>query len=310
MRRLVCLFLLAPTLGWAQAPAGQIAFTRVREDVRVPGDYRFEAEIWVMDGDGTNPRRVTRNTSDDFGAAWSPDRKAILFGATQFGPDGKGGFVALSQHIYRVDANGGTPVMLTPANMRAQFPSWSSDGARIAFHGSYAGVGNDLEIFSIDPDGNNLQKLTSNAFLDARPDWSPDGRKLAFQSNRSGSGNIFVMDADGSHVVQLTHTASGTANNGPDWSPDGRRILFVSTRDGNPEIYLMDADGGHVVRVTNHPGDDVDPEWSPDGRIIFDREIDVVGKSAKQLHVMNSDGTNIVAITSAPSSNSHAAWSR
>jgi Tol biopolymer transport system component len=308
--RILTLIVLTPTLSWGQSLGGRVAFTRVREDVRTAGDYRFEAEIWVMESGGTNPRQVTYNTSDDFGVAWSPDEKSIVFGATQFGPDGKGSLVVLTQHLYVVAANGGDPVMLTPIDMRAQFPSWSSDGSRIAFHGSHAGVGNALEIFLIDPDGSNLRKLTSNTWLDARPDWSPDGRKLAFQSNRDGNIEIFVMNPDGSDVVQLTSSDSPASNNSPDWSPDGKKILFVSTRDGDPEIYVMNADGTHVTRVTNHPGDDLDPEWSPDGRIIFDRDVALDGKGFRQLHVMNADGSNVIALTVAPSSNGHAAWSR
>ena len=308
--RLLTLIVLTPTLSWGQSREGRIAFTRVREDVRTAGDYRFEAEIWVMESDGTNARRVTYNTSDDFGVAWSPDGKSLVFGATQFGRDGNGSVVPLTQHLYIVDAKGGDPVMLTPTDMRAQFPSWSPDGSRIVFHGSHSRFGNALEIFLIDPDGSNLRKLTSNTWLDARPDWSPDGDKLAFQSNRDGSVEIFIMKPDGSDVMQLTKSDSAASNHAPDWSPDGKQILFVSTRDGNPEVYLMNADGTHVTRVTNHPGDDVDPEWSPDGRIIFDREVAVGARGFKQLHIMNADGTNVSALMMEPSSNSHAAWSR
>lgn len=308
--RMLVFIALTPTLSWAQDTRARIAFTRVREDVRIAGDYRFEAEIWVMESGGKNPRRLTYNRSDDFGVAWSPDGKSIVFGATQFGHDETGTVVPRTQHLYVVDANGGDPVMLTPPGMRAQFPSWSPDGSTIAFHGSHVGVGDALEIFLINPDGSNLRKLTSNTWSDIRPDWSPDGRKLAFVISRDGSRDIFIMNADGSDVVQLTNGDSAAFHNSPDWSPDGKRILFVSTRDGNPEIYVMNADGTRITRVTHHPGDDGDPEWSPDGKIIFDREVSFIGKGRKQLHVMNADGTNITVLTAAPSSNSHAAWSR
>src|SRR5687768_3186918 len=307
---ILAVLFLTPALGWGQTPGGRIAFTRVREDVRIPGDYRFEAEIWVMDSVGATPRRLTHNTSDDFGVAWSPDGKSLVFGATQFGHDANRTVVPLTQHLYTVNPDGGAPVMLTPGNMRAQFPSWSPDGSTIVFHGGYGGVGDELEIFLIAPDGTDLRRLTSNAWADMRPDWSPDGRKLAFQSNRDGSAEIFVMNADGSDVVQLTKSDSGVMNRAPDWSPDGKQILFVSNRDGNLEIYVMNADGTNITRVTNDPGEDADPEWTPDGRIVFDSRIPVDGRLVEQLHITNVDGTNVVAITGAPSSNSHAAWSR
>src|SRR5688572_7061792 len=129
--RILPLLLLTPTLCWAQGAGGSIAFTRVREDVRIPGDYRFEAEIWVMDSNGANARRITHNTSDDFGVAWSPDGKSMVFGATQFERDATGDVVPRTQHLYIVNATGGDPVMLTPKDMRGQFPSWSPDGLRL-----------------------------------------------------------------------------------------------------------------------------------------------------------------------------------
>src|SRR5688572_19148007 len=87
---------------WAQRTSSQdrIAFTRVREDVRVPGDYQVEAEIWMMDADGRNARRLTTNTSDDFGIAWSPDGKTVVFGAVQFERDSAGEFKPKTAQLY------------------------------------------------------------------------------------------------------------------------------------------------------------------------------------------------------------------
>ena len=291
---------------------GKIAFTRVQEDVRRPGsDYRFEAEIWVMNEDGTHPKRLTHNTSDDFGAAWSPDGKRIAFGATQFGPDGRGGLVMTGQSIFLVDIEGTAQVRLTDSAMRAQFPSWSSDGKTIVFHGSRSGGPGPPELFLIDPNGTTLRQLTENTWSDARPDWSPDDRRIAFQSDREGSVEIHVMNADGSDPRQLTRDPPGVINQAPDWSPDGKRILFQSNRDGNVEIYVMDADGGNQTRLTHHPGRDLDAEWSADGtRIAFDRDIPPVDEEIRQLFIMRADGSDPTQLTGLPSKNGHAAWHR
>ena len=297
--------------GPVPAPAPErIAFTRVREDVNVPGDYRLEAEIWVMDSDGGNARRLTHNTSDDFGAVWSPDGRTILFGATQFGPDDSGALVVRSAHIYAIDAEGGKPTRITPLDMRAQFPSWSADGNRIVFHGRPATGSAAFEIFTMNPDGTALQQLTANDHVDARPDWSPDGTRIAFQSNRDGSTDIFVMNADGTGVTQLTSSDGPIVNQAPAWSPDGARIVFQSDRAGNAEIHVMNSDGSAQTRITNYAGRDVDPEWSSDGRrIAFDRDVSSNDIDVRQLFVMNADGTNVRALTGLPSSNGHAAWS-
>jgi TolB protein len=91
---------------------------------------------------------------------------------------------------------------------------------------------------------------------------SPDGRKIAFASHRSGGMQIFVMNADGTGVVNLTNDSTAIAF-GATWSPDGRRIAFRGFRNGNVDIFVMNADGSGVVNVTNHPANDDAPNWSP-----------------------------------------------
>ena len=295
----------------AQQPNARerIAFTRVREDVSKQGDYRLEAEIWMMSADGTNARRLTHNTTDDFGIAWSPDGTQLMFGAVQFEPDSTGQLKAVTARIYSMPAEGGNPKPITPVDLRAQFPSWSDDGRLIVFQGG-RGFGNAaLEIYIMNADGSDLRQLTSNTIADFRPDWSPDGRRIAYVSTRSGSSQIHVMNADGSGDVQITTGVARVNNQAPDWSPDGTKIVFVSSRDGNAEIYVMNADGTELTRLTNHPAQESDPEWSADGkRIVFDRDVVFADKKVPQLYIMNADGSNQVALTSLPASSSHAAW--
>ena len=297
----------------AQRAFGQdrIAFTRVREDVRVDGDYRVEAEIWMMDRDGRNARRLTTNTSDDYGVAWSPDGRTVVLGAVQFEHDSAGELKPKTAQLYIMSSEGGQPKLISPPGMRAQFPSWSADGRYIAFHGS-RGIGNNtaLDVYVVHPDGSGLRQLTSNAWADTRPDWSPDGTHIAYNSNRSGSSQIHVMNADGSNDVQLTTGAKGMTNQAPDWSPDGSKIVFVSTRDGDTEIYTMNADGTDQRRLTNSPTGDDDPEWSGDGsQIVFDRTVAFGQKKVPQLYIMSADGSSQAALTELPSSSSHAASS-
>ena len=306
---LILLLICIPTLSEAQYPPGQIAFTRVRENEALPGDYRLEAEIWVMAGDGTNQRRITRNTSDDFGVVWLPDGKTLIFGAVQFAPNDSGALAPRTAYLYSVSADGGEPTRISPVDMRAQFPSLSPDGSKIVFHGGRGRLQAFAEIFVMNRDGTDVQQITSNAYNDIRPDWSPDGKKIAFSSNRDGSMQVFVMNVDGSDVIQLTKS-SGSNNRAPAWSPDGKQIVFVSNRDGDPEIYVMNSDGSGQFRLTKNAGEDGDPEWSSDGtRIIFDRHVPVGTKFVPQLYLMNPDGSDVRALTRLPSSNSHAAWS-
>ncbi|MGZ5134563.1 MAG: hypothetical protein ACXWV6_15890 [Chitinophagaceae bacterium] len=139
--------------------------------------------------------------------------------------------------------------------------------------------------------------------IDSYPMLSPDGKKICFQSNRTGDWEIFVMNADGSGLQQLTHTPG--FDGGPVWSPDGKRIVFPSERDEDPEVYTMDADGSNQKRLTNSPGDDSHPHWFADGsRIIFNSARTAPdlkapwGNQWHEIFSMRTDGSDVKQITS------------
>jgi TolB protein len=97
--------------------------------------------------------------------------------------------------------------------------------------------------------------------------WSPDGSQLAFASTRSGNVDIWVVNADGSGLRQLT-THPG-ADQTPTWSPNGALIAFTSDRSTgrDPQLYVMNADGGGQRRLT---GERIDrPTWSALNFIAF-----------------------------------------
>jgi Tol biopolymer transport system component len=136
------------------------------------------------------------------------------------------------------------------------YPAWSPDG-RIAFRcNTSPGPG----ICVMNSDG-SLLTLVRNDPYTSEPAWAPDGTKIAFVREGTGASEVWVMNAVGGGVTQLTHDQASVAR--PAWSPDGTRIAFASTRDGNWEIYVMNADGTGVTRLTDNTATDTWPSWSP-----------------------------------------------
>ena len=102
------------------------------------------------------------------------------------------------------------------------------------------------------------------------------GAQIAFTSYRDGNAEIYVMDADGGNLRNLTNNP--VYDSGPSWSPDGERIAFASSRNRNEHdtnIYVMDADGGNLQKLTKDPEVDNRPDWA--------RSVFSVSPASKQL---------------------------
>jgi Tol biopolymer transport system component len=170
---------------------------------------------------------------------------------------------------------------------------------RIAFSSN-----NVIVVVSVD--GEDEVRLTESEYpaCSRSPSWSPDATKIAFISCRDGNDEIYVMNADGTVVAQLTNLP--TYHLHPAWSPNGTSIAFVSARDGNEEIYVMNADGTDTVRLTNNPGRDFYPSWSPDGsRIAFVSDRD----GNEEIYLMDDDGSRQVNLTSNERCDNSPSWS-
>jgi TolB protein len=249
-------------------------------------------EIFIMDYDGHNQRRITNHRSTSMSPAWSPTGDALAYTSFVNGYPG----------IYLADLAAGRKRPLVTAGSLNISPTFSPDGSQIAFARSLEG---NIEIFTCDRSGGNLRRLTNSPAIDTNPAWSPTGNMIAFTSSRAGNPHIYIMDAEGSNQRRITF--DGTYNDGAAWSPDGKRIAYTSRREGVFQIAVVDVGSLETRVLTTGPGEHESPAFSPDGRkIVFTSR----RTGAKQLYVMDaSDGGNVHQLTDA-GGNDMADWSR
>jgi TolB protein len=173
---------------------------------------------------------------------------------------------------------------------------WAPDG-RVVFRN---GLGQG---YIVNADGTNLELLFARTD-DNSAEWAPDGAKVAFIRNTTSGSNLFVMNADGTDVRQLTNHPGrdefwGDWTNDYDrWSPDGKRMVFTNEVDGRAELHVIDADGTNEVQLTNYTAEF--NGWAPDGRITFNSAVD---GSQQDLYLINPDGTGRVNLTNTPNTN-------
>lgn len=163
----------------------------------------------------------------------------------------------------------GQPQPITQGSTRRGGVAVSPDGNWLAYHT----IEPPQHIFVMRSNGSVVLQLTSGTFRDTAPRWSPDGRRIAFRSDRSGQSDVWLINADGSGLQQLTHAAgTGEPVFGPgDWSPDSKRFLYLVV---GKEPRLIDIDTPwnkqrpESLPATGLPGQVDFARWSPDGEKI------------------------------------------
>jgi TolB protein len=235
--------------------ASRIAFTME--------DGEGQKNLYLIDSDGENLRRLTNDSTVAQSAAWSPDGSKLAYGSVKSG----------YQRIYELDLATGRERMLETVRGAGDYitPAYHPDGRTLAF----SVLGSDMRsgIFTYDLERNCcLAYLSGGPWYDISPTYSPDGRWLAFNTLRFGDAvpQVMIMPAEGGSAETLSPYEYGRGGyfTSPDWSPTGDLVAFHGRIErGRYHILVANLeDGGRVLRQLTSEGNNEDPSWAPDGR--------------------------------------------
>ncbi len=233
-------------IGWATDGEAGIAATRIAFR-RKQSDG--SSQVYMIDSDGHNLRRITGEAGITYSPAFSPDASRMLYQVVD---------VTGMQSVYELDLRSGRRRVVSAEPGLNLTPTYTP-GGEIALAKS---VGNKTEIFL------GQGRLTSTGSADAlNPSFSPDGTRFAFEATPLGQQQIYVQSVRGGAprlISVYVHGERGSAA-GPDWSPRGDRIAYAGWVGGRFQVFSVNPNGSDRRALTSR-GINEDPAWAPDGR--------------------------------------------
>ncbi|MGD8412665.1 MAG: S9 family peptidase [Candidatus Latescibacterota bacterium] len=246
------------------SPDGKrVAFTVTEHDMQ---EGKSNSDIYLMDVDGSNLRRMTSNEKADYHPRWSPDGKYLLFVSTREN----------GAQAWRLPVGGGEAEQLTDFSMEVSDPRWTPDGKKILFFTEVypecgADDGCNKELSEATDEGPVHAHLADDLMY---RHWTfyKDGKKF----------HTLIYDIETKDYTDLTpgqldapYYITGGANAGWDISPDGKELCVSSNADPNhwettnKDLFLVPIVGGEMQNITgDNKAFDGKPHYSPDGRYI------------------------------------------
>ena len=279
-----------------------LAFSGYLSDVHNPAAPLALQKVYrgaVTDADA---RHLAHQFADDIVAVLSGGQPGIAETQIAYVSE-RGG----NKEIWVMDYDGASQHEITHLKTISLTPRWSPDATRVAFtcYVPFRGV-TSAQICIYSTASNRLIAFPHFRGTNGAPAWSPDGSEIAFMGSLNGNPAIYVSQADGARVRQITFGAGAATS--PAWNPKtGKQMVFVSDRGGDPALYLSDSDGSNTQKIDlPDMGYVIDPAWSPNGQLLAFSWRRPSGNY--DIYVMDIVGHQLVELTKDEARNERPSW--
>jgi Tol biopolymer transport system component len=212
--------------------------------------------IWVAKSNGSEPRLIGPESSDNFFPRFIADGTAVMYASAE-------------NRIYRVMATtlgDGATRLVSQLKGGGAFPTLSPDGTAVCFNQSDSGL---IQVWKQDLLTGELTQLTFGDVSIGYPRYSPDGKWLALALQPVGNSFVAVMPADGGKPETIYDRPGASYSYG--WSPDSDKVLFAGFHNGAWNLYWVSRSSKKVQKLSDYTSMRTYvryPEWSPTGKQI------------------------------------------
>ncbi|MFN2532956.1 MAG: protein kinase [Pyrinomonadaceae bacterium] len=222
-----------------------------------------QRDIWIVNGDGTEPKQLTANAGVNLQPHASADGRYVVFSSNRAN---KGAF-----NIWRVNIDGSNPVQLTNGIGEGQ-PVCSPDGRWVVYSkGGPNTTPSEKTLWKVAIDGGEAVQLCDKPSSGAAI--STDGTLIAcwYQQDPTSPRQIALIPFGGGPPIRL-FDANNPAINPVHWSPDGQTVDHIITRAAISNIWRQPVSGGPPQQLTQFTSERIDGfDWSRDARLVCSR---------------------------------------
>lgn len=225
-------------------------------------------DIWILEPGKSRPVQITNDVFIDIDPVWSPDDKWLAYTSDKNG----------NMDLWIKEISTGKELCLLDALDNLKFPSWSADGARIAFYQADPNAYSRSSLRVIDVKARKVAILYEGLFEASQPSWSKDGKYLIVSSLdpyssrfREGISKFLIMASDRSGARFASpvrgRSLATRGKNGPVIAPDGKSIAYILDN----VLWTVQVDArlnilGAPVQLTHELAEN--PSWTGDSKSI------------------------------------------